>query len=520
MWWNVERIFTLWVSSSNRRDYVPKKCHQNTGVFFAILFCFSFLILSFSPTTAEAESLYFTGTYPEGYRVLDVPFTLSNHSLVDITYDAACNNVLATDLYLRTGDLASMPLDQLNFKWYNIAVSHDETPLEGYPLNKGRYIARISCGSTINPDDPSWEIRVETSPINLTFTQDDQEPPSMEPTALTHSTSFSGWLGLWGKPDDPIFSQDNTTGHDISDYRLYSLKKGTKIKFGASWESFTASTGWRSPVMNARIEFYRDGQTYFVTNFDLLENSGDKTREITLLEDGVYKITAINVSYSDPKQYRAYTMDVILNEAPDLFLTFQSAKWVRQENHLQEDSYNLVIKFQVENTYNETKTIRHFGIVNAPGVKLVPDNERWDTETNDRALILIYYGMQIDAGPHCETDLIVEDLSKYCQYNRLGDDYLHDDQEPQDCLYYSTSYTSPYYSISPHGKTEQTISIPATLAEYRNFDESLQFISLIIQDRDVHPGDLNNDGCYIHSLYHRTGRATIPSVNYMLLKDD
>ncbi len=387
---------------------------------------------------------------------------------------------------------------------------------------------RIRCRYGLDSEDPNWILSVKTNPINLTFVPEDQEPASMVVTAPTHSTSFSGWLGLWGIPGDPKNELGvNRLGHDISDYKFYSLKKGTRIKFSAVWESYTASTDAQSYEMRVRFELYRNGQTYFVTDFDLIENSGDETREITLLEDGVYRITAVDVSYigtnSDPKEYRAYTMDVILNgeSVPgELILTFQSAEWVKQYTQPLKAPYNLVTKFQVENTYDESRIVRNHASLFAPVFFAPVLREVLDrTETAPRAELLAYFATAItavDCGDSSDTS-----FEEFCPHNRLGEDYLHDDQEEgHNCLYDVVSPGfSTYYSIPPHSKTNQTILIPATLAEYRNFDESLQVILLGIQDQAIHPGTTGNDGCHFHGLYYRPVRAPVPSINLLLNSD-
>jgi hypothetical protein len=525
MWTKAGSILTLWASPDNNLNCMKKNAAKIQLTQFVMLLCSSFLLLPFLHATAEGEELNFTGTYSgeDGYSIVDVPFTLSSPAVTNIYYGAGCRKVTNTTLHIRKGDLLTLPYDEPNIDWYSIAISRDEEPLEGYPLSKGDYIARIRCRYGLDSEDPNWTLSVKTNPMNLPFVPEDQEPASMVATAPTHSTSFSGWLGLWGIPGDPENELGvNRLGHDIADYKFYSLKNGTRIKFSAAWESYTASTDAQPSEMRVKIELYRDGHTHFVTDFDLIENSGDETREITLLEDGVYRITAVGVSHintnSDPKEYRTYTMDVILNgeSVPgELLLNFQSAKWVKSQNSAKDYPYNLLINFQVKNTHNETKTIRNFAFVNAPGLKLVPDTDRWETETGERAFILAYYAIGTSTDPGCGQSQD-DDWNKYCQYNRLGKDYMHDGQEMHNCIYYISDILSPYYSIPPHSKNGQTMSIPATLAEYRNFDDSIQIVGLGIQDKEVHPGLLENDGCHLHGLYFNLARGSTPARNLLL----
>jgi hypothetical protein len=338
--------------------------------------------------------------------------------------------------------------------------------------------------------------------------------------ALTCSLSALGYGGHVGLKDDYPHH-----GGDSHDYYYFNLQEGTKYRVKIEYDdTFTGS--WADKDLRLLV----DNNGVFTAH--LPAASGYITPEYTVgpgwgcpgtwscplrlwIDTGVYSTP----SSFPAKGYGGYKVTVIIQEEsppPDLYLTFQSAEWVRQQNHDREDSYNLVIKFQVENTYNKTKTIRNFGCVNAPGLKIVPDTERWDTEINQRAYMMIYYAMMVDAGPHCEESIGEDWTSKYCQYNRLGDDYLDDGNDPADCIYYVSSVYSPNYSIPAHTKIEQTITIPATLAEFQNFDESLQFVLLAIQDREVHPGDSDNDGCHVHGLYFMPARAFIPSVNLLL----
>ena len=272
-----------------------------------------FLIMLISPVANSAVQ-NFSGDFifyesSIGTHYVDVPFTINTHSVASFSYDSLCSNPDNLTILIRSADFTG---DAMSIGFAR-GVGENSSPIEGYPLHQGNYVARLLCNRTIikQPPDPEWNLTVATNAISISF-QQDQEPASEIPETLNSTKSYSGWLGLWGTPGK-VTSVSN--GKDYYDTHFYNMKKGTKIKFKIEWGDFSTST-------NTDIDFavllyrFRDGKTYFVHSFANLENSGDMTEEITLLEDGVYQVSfgGAAVGFNDDKKrYGGYKATVILN---------------------------------------------------------------------------------------------------------------------------------------------------------------------------------------------------------------
>lgn len=517
MWTKAGSILTLWASPCNCLDCIKKNALKIQAIQFVMLLCSIFVLSGTSSATT------FTGFFEDNRPsrlYVDIPLNLATASVVNLTYTDSCidPNSVEMELYKAGEKLMT------RCPWH---VCRPE-PWGPLPLAAGNWTVRLHCtNESYNPDNPVAYTLEQSVEAGVSQFSEDSEPDatSEETITLTSGRVLSGWIGYQGYSG--LLTESNLRGNDGRDDYYFSLTAGTKIKIKLEYDQALNNTLGDRDIS---IETYRrvGYNLYNYTHFDFSnwwQSSGDTTDEFTIPQDGIYLFRVVGVYGSAVKKYfGGYRMSVIVNgddPGEGLFLAFQSAEWVKSQNLDQGYPYNLLINFQVENTYGEAKTIRNLVGVNAPGLNIVPDNDRWDTETIDRLFNLLYYmGMSEYGLCGASQDA---DLSKYyCQHNRIPKDYYIDPQDgPHDCLFYqSEPVLSPYYSIPPHSKTDQTISIPATIEEYQNFDDSIQFVVLAIQDKAVHPDGLGNDGCHVHGLYFRPVKGALPAVNHLLLKAD
>lgn len=287
-----------------------------------IFFIVACLFMGFSPMVYGAVQTLtgdFSGKDSEGRWFVDIPFTINAHSEVDIEYDSVCNETAR--FYLRVAERENITDGEVTL--YFIASSTSSI-VENIPLYQGNYIVRLRCLDRLlsAPPIPEWGLEITSNPVSISFAQD-QEPESEEPVILNSTRSFTGWLGFWGTAGEihPTAPSDN--GRDYYDRHIFYMKKDTKLKFKFEWGEFRTTTGDPDTDFMVHIYRYRDGNIYWVHDFPALENSGDITEEITLLEEGLYKVDygGARLGFNiDRKRYGGYKATLILNgeEAPDV----------------------------------------------------------------------------------------------------------------------------------------------------------------------------------------------------------
>ena len=270
----------------------------------------------------------FSGSFVDNGSVKygEVRFTVPEHSEVDFEFSSICENPLTFSL--------NGAYNQASVVGHAIAEQYSSNAaVDKVPLYKGDYIANISCSGELQnpPPSPQWTMKITNRVINVPYYQEDQEPPSDTPVDVFSSKSFSGWLDLWGTPAslNPVTYQDN--GLDSRDIITVNMKKGTKLKVKVEWEFTTTKP---DPVdMTIALYRYKNGGLYYVELPFTSTSNPVTSDEITLLEDGVYKIYLTTFSWTDKKRYGGYRISLIVNGEPvpddgELSVIYQSARWV------------------------------------------------------------------------------------------------------------------------------------------------------------------------------------------------
>jgi hypothetical protein len=512
--------------------------------------CTVFIVLWIIAGASPAAAQVFEGDFPwhgsyddQGHPIgssdvfTDIIFNLNESAVVHFEVELGCEKQDFAYVKISTG-----------WEGYIYAANGNDIKLPHgpFPLTEGSYEVELAClGERMTVYKPV-EYSLIVTPVSAAWTFAEDEEPDMEEgkaIALNSSQSFKGIIGLagyFGLKDQtnstcqPGVYTDNC-GMDGSDDYYFKIDKDVRLQFRLNYDdTFIDNPQFAGGVggdLGLVIYYRKDGHSYWVADFDNWTQSGDVSKEIITPAAGVYHVGITGGYFRDAdgaqqpmpknKSFGSYMLGVIVNGEPvpeELLLTVQSAKWEKQKNQTQEDSYDLVIKYQVENTYNESRVIRYIASVVAPSLDFLPEKDgAVITETNERAIILAYYALVIKTQGCGESG----GFSNFCPTNRLSEGYLHDDQELHDCLYatfLNDPFPSPYYSIPANSTKEMTAIIPTTLAEYRNFDRSDQIILLGIQDKAVHP-ETGNDSCHVHGIYFNSIAGSMPAVNLLLRAD-
>jgi hypothetical protein len=236
-----------------------------------------------------ASSRQFSGNFTQNDEngvYVDIPVTLQTDSVVFLDYQSGCILKEDATLYLFT-------------PWSKQAtfakVSEIEQSYGPFPLVKGDYFVRLHCQRDKAGEQMAsgYSVNVSSTPISTLYLQD-QEPDANESDAIaiTGDQSFDGWLGVGGY----IGLKEDTwsdSGIDYSDIYYMNMEKGTKLQFKLEYDdNFTNNPffGGSNGDIQLLIYYLKDGQTFFVHNFDIWTNSGDLSEQITLKEGGLFKV--------------------------------------------------------------------------------------------------------------------------------------------------------------------------------------------------------------------------------------
>lgn len=473
----------------------------------------------------------------------NVNFSLTEESTVSLKYTDFCQEFSRPTMTIHNawGETAAA----------KIVLEDTPQPWGPLPLAPGTWTVRLDCGARGPDREPyppfdiiptPYKLGVISEPGQSQFAKDSEYTPVSTlntPITLSSGKTYSGWLGYVGYEAIALNGDDYYHhGIDGADNYYFQAKAGTKIKIKLQYDANLNDALRERDIGFITYRVYENGNSSNYVPWDVVtdlntmwQTSGDVSKEFTIPQDGTYLFRVFCGTRSNPgpsgmfprTNYGGYKLSIIVNSEPEpspspgLYLTFESANWEKSSSTSHGYPYNLVINFQVENTHAKARIIRQFASVDAPGINVLPDNDRWTTDTSNRTdSLLSYFAMSAQCEESTDAD-----WDRYCPNYRIPDDYIIDDLlEEQNCLHFwSEIVISPYYSIPASSIIDQTISIPATVAEYQNLDTSLQFLMLAIQDKETHPNGQGNDGCHLYGLDFRPIKGSPAAVMLLLMTD-
>lgn len=282
---------------------------------FVIIFIVGSAI-SWTSSSVHAETQNFSGNFnvedTDGMYI-DISFILGGDSTISFEFSSQCTNQENEYLEFYTSWGGKVAIVQ---------ATGIVQPYGPMPMTTGSYRVRLRCRNEML-DPPSvvgYQLTVSSTAISTSFATD-PEPDASEAGAITlnKTKSFVGRMGLGGYvglQDSPWSS----SGIDQSDSYYFNFTKDTKIKFKLEYDSnfinnpFFANS-YDPGDLEILINKVKDGQTYYVDTFDRWQFSGDISKEITLKEDGMYKVSVRGAygSLLEKTNYGGYKTTVILN---------------------------------------------------------------------------------------------------------------------------------------------------------------------------------------------------------------
>jgi len=270
------------------------------------------ILIVVTPQFVHASSQHFSGDYStndDDGMYVDIPFSLQDDSAVFLEYHSNCTSQENSYFYLFP------PWS----KQATFAKATDiDQPYGPIPLVRGEYYVRLRClGEKVDQKvGVEYSLIVSSTPMSTTFSQD-QEPDGDEETAINVNgiQPIDGWLGVGGYTElqEDIWTD---SGIDYSDVYYLTMNKDTKLQFKLEYDDNFKNNpffGGSNGDIQLMIFYVKDGQTYFVHNFDIWTNSGDISEQITIKEGGLFKIY-IRGGYSSSLQkgnYGGYRLTIM-----------------------------------------------------------------------------------------------------------------------------------------------------------------------------------------------------------------
>jgi hypothetical protein len=443
-----------------------------------------------------------------------VPFSLAVDSEVELWYGADCSKQSNLSIILNT---------VFNDDWGKaIAYGGSTTlqPIGYYPLKKGNYLVKIRCKNENAPNDVGYSLDLSTSSISIPFSQEDSEPDPSSAVTLASTQLYDGWLGLYGY-NPP---QDNSNiGKDHTDSYLFNMTKGTKLKIKIEWDDFKSTDNGDDVSFLPRIYKWVDGKVYYVDAFETMYDSGQVTKEITLLESATYKIDIASyggTTSTANKKYGGYKVTLIIDgklppepEPPpeELQLTFLSAEW--KTSHL---GAGLVIKYKIQNTYSKSQTVEAAAALWAPMPTDLDLGSPPDVVNPDTDYIKYTY-WKLTGAEVLET---INDTTSSCQHDDT--DWSISNIFPDGCGSMNRCQSvqiimkGSNYTIPPHTTEERILYVIPSTEDYKRFASGYQQYSIVLGNSAL----VGTNKCYTGGINYWSKPAIASWILNLLLNSN